>query len=71
MGEYPIEEAAKMITLGSVLWQALAVVGGMAVVSVALAALIAIAPRLTTRPLRKDLEMQAARTGGGHVPTAA
>jgi hypothetical protein len=70
MGEYPIEEAAKMITLGSVLWQALAVVGGMAVVSVALAALIAIAPRLTTRPLRKDLEIQAARTGG-HVPTGA
>jgi hypothetical protein len=72
MGEYPIEEAKQMITLGSVLVPLLVVFGSLIVVSAALTALIAIAPRLTTRPLRKDLDMLAAgqRRADGNVPTA-
>jgi hypothetical protein len=72
MGEYPIEEAKQMITLGSALVPLLVVFGSLTVLSIALTALIVIAPRLTMRPLRKDLDMLAAgqyRTDG-NVPTA-
>jgi hypothetical protein len=59
-----------MSSIGSVLWPALAVAGCLAAVSVALAALLAFAPRLTVRPLRKDLELLASGTDG-NVSTAA
>lgn len=61
-----------MITLGSVLVPLLVVFGSLIALSAALTALIVIAPRLTTRPLHKDLEMLATgqRRTDGSVPTA-
>ena len=59
-----------MSSIGSVLWPVLAVAGGLTAVSVAFAALLAFAPRLTVRPLRKDLEMLASSTDGNVSTTA-
>jgi hypothetical protein len=73
MGEYPIGEAKQMITLGSALMPLLVIFGSLAALSIGLAALIAIAPRLTARPLRHDLDELATEQyrADGNVPTAA
>ena len=62
-----------MITLGSVLVPLLVVFGSLGVLSIALAALIVISPRLTARPLRHDLDQLATEQyrADGNVPTAA